>query len=115
MPHRAPLVIGGGGSPKPDKVAPVFDQHLCAASAVLMMQLAACALGYGGVWRSGWLMYDRGLHQELGLKCENRSLAFSISVRRPPIRMRSRHGSPRMIFWSGYEQGTARHALRHRV
>lgn len=32
-----------------------------------MMQLAARALGYGGVWRSGWPMYDRNLHQELGL------------------------------------------------
>ncbi len=67
MPHRAPLVIVVAASPKLDKVVPIFDQQLCAASAVLMMQLAACALGYGGVWRSGWLMHDRGLHRELEL------------------------------------------------
>lgn len=76
MPHRAPLVIVVAASPKPDKVVPIFDQQLCAASAVLMMQLAARALGYGGVWRSGWLMHDRGLHRELGLSDTEQIVGF---------------------------------------
>lgn len=76
MPHRAPLVIVVAASPKPDKVVPVFDQQLCAASAVLMMQLAARALGYGGIWRSGWLMHDRGLHRELGLSDAEQIVGF---------------------------------------
>jgi nitroreductase len=67
MPRRAPLVIVVVASPKPSEIVPVFDQQLCAACTVLTMQLAARALGYGGVWRSGWVMYDRGFHRELGL------------------------------------------------
>ncbi|TWH76296.1 nitroreductase [Azomonas agilis] len=67
MPHRAPLILIAVASLKPSDVVPVLDQQFCASSTVLMMQLAARALGYGGVWRSGWPMYDRNLHQELGL------------------------------------------------
>jgi nitroreductase len=67
MPHRAPLVIVVVACPKSDAIVPKFDQHLCAACTVLTMQLAANALGYGGVWRSGWMMTDRHLHTELGL------------------------------------------------
>lgn len=67
MPHRAPLVIVAVACPRADKTVPLFDQQLCAASTVLTMQLAARSLGYGGLWRSGWMMYDRGFHRELGL------------------------------------------------
>ena len=67
MPHRAQLILVVVASPKPHETVPVFDQQLCAGSTVLMMQLAARSLGYGGVWRSGWPMYDPNLHRELGL------------------------------------------------
>ena len=76
MPHRAPLVIVVAASPRPHQTIPVFDQQLCAASTVLTMQLAARALGYGGVWRSGWLMYDRGFHRELGLAEQEQIVGF---------------------------------------
>lgn len=68
MPHRAPLVIIAVSSPKLDRTVPLFDQQLCAGCTVLTMQLAARALGYSGIWRSGWLMVDRGFHRELGLE-----------------------------------------------
>lgn len=67
MPHRAPLVIVAVASPKPSKTVALFDQQLSAASTVLMMQLAARAQQFDGVWRSGWVMYDRGFHALLGL------------------------------------------------
>jgi len=67
MPHRAPLVIVVVATPRPDKNVPEFDQLLCAACTVLMMQLAARSLGYGGIWRSGWMMYDQGFNRELSL------------------------------------------------
>jgi len=67
MPQRAPLVIVVVATPRIDKIVPEFDQLLCAACTVLMLQLAARSLGYGGVWRSGWMMYDQGFHRELGL------------------------------------------------
>ena len=67
LPQRAPLVIVVVASPQPSRVVPVFDQQLCAGATVLTLQLAALALGYGGIWRSGWLMYSPAFHQELGL------------------------------------------------
>ena len=33
----------------------------------MAMQMAAQAQGFGGIWRSGWMMADRGFHHELGL------------------------------------------------
>lgn len=76
MPHRAPLVIVVVASPRAHPHVPPFDQQLCAGGAVLMMQMAARALGYGGVWRSGWLMYDRGFHAELGLAAHEQIVGF---------------------------------------
>ena len=76
MPHRAPLVIVVVASPRPDRAVPVLDQQLCAACTVLTMQLAARALGYGGVWRSGWLMHDRGFHRALGLAEQEQIVGF---------------------------------------
>jgi len=43
---------------------------------VLAMQLAAQAQGFGGVWRSGWLMYDRGFHSDLGLAEADQIVGF---------------------------------------
>lgn len=76
MPHRAPLVIVAVASPQESKTVPGFDQQLCAACTVLMMQMAARALGYGGIWRSGWMMYDRGFHRELGLADSEQIVGF---------------------------------------
>ena len=76
MPLRAPLVIVVVASPRADQTVPVFDQQLCAACTVLTMQLAARALGYGGVWRSGWLMYDRGFHREMGFNDREQIVGF---------------------------------------
>lgn len=76
MPHRAPLVIVVVANPRPDKIVPEFDQQLCAACTVLMLQLAARSLDYGGVWRSGWMMYDRGFHRELGLGEQEQIVGF---------------------------------------
>jgi len=76
MPHRAPLVITVVASPQPSQVVPPFDQQLCAACTVLTLQLAARALGYGGLWRSGWLMYDRGFHRELELAEDEQIVGF---------------------------------------
>lgn len=76
LPRRAPLVIVAVATPRPDKTVPRFDQELCAGATVLTMQLAARALGYSGIWRSGWLMYDRGLHRELGLGADDQIVGF---------------------------------------
>lgn len=76
MPHRAPLVIVAVACPKASDRVPRYDQELCAASTVLTMQLAARALGYGGVWRSGWPMYEAAVAGELGLAEGERIVGF---------------------------------------
>ncbi|THF62752.1 nitroreductase family protein [Pseudothauera rhizosphaerae] len=76
MPHRAPLVLVVVASPRASATVPLFDQQLCAGCTVLTLQLAARALGYGGIWRSGWWMYDRGFHRELGLAEEEQIVGF---------------------------------------
>lgn len=76
MPHRAPVILIAVCSLKPSDVVHIQDQQFSASSSVLMMQLAARALGYGGVWRSGWPMYDRNLHRELGLSETEQIVGF---------------------------------------
>lgn len=76
LPHRAPMVMVVVASPKLSDVVPVFDQHLAAGCTVMAMQMAAQALGYGGVWRSGWLMHDDGFHRELDLAEGERIVGF---------------------------------------
>lgn len=76
MPRRAPMVIIVVASPKPHDLVPVFDQQLAAGCTVMTMQMAAQALGFGGIWRSGWFMYDRGLHRDLGLADDEQIVGF---------------------------------------
>ena len=76
MPKRAPMVIIVAATPRPHDVVSVFDQQLTAGCAVMAMQMAAQALGFGGIWKSGWFMYDRGLHRELGLAEQDQIVGF---------------------------------------
>ena len=76
MPKRAPMVIIVVATPRPHDLVPVFDQQLTAGCAVMAMQMAAQALGFGGIWKSGWFMYDRGLHRDLGLADQDQIVGF---------------------------------------
>lgn len=42
----------------------------------MAMQLAAMAQGFGGIWRSGWPIFDRGLHAALGLEPDDQIVSF---------------------------------------
>ena len=46
----------------------------------MAMQMAAVALGYGGVWRSGWRMFSRHLHAALDLSPADQIVGFQWSV-----------------------------------
>ncbi|QFY41529.1 NAD(P)H nitroreductase [Candidatus Methylospira mobilis] len=76
MPHRAPLVIVVAARHRPNALVSRFEQQLTAGCAVMSMQLAAVAQGFGGIWRSGWPMFDRGLHTALGLEEEDQIVGF---------------------------------------
>ena len=76
MPLRAPVVITVVSTPAVNKHVSAFDQILCASSSVLMMQMAAQSLGLNGIWRSGWLMQSRELHQLLELQATDQIVGF---------------------------------------
>jgi nitroreductase len=76
MPKRAPMVIIAVTKPVAHDGVPVFEQQLATGCAVMAMQMAAQTLGFGGIWRSGWFIFDRGFHSDLGLADEDQIVGF---------------------------------------
>lgn len=76
MPHRAPLVVTIAARYRPHAVVNRFEQQLSAGCAVMAMQMAAIALGFSGIWRSGWPMFNRALHDLLDLAPDDQIVGF---------------------------------------
>jgi nitroreductase len=76
QPHRAPMVVVAIFSPKPSTIVPELDQLLSAGCTVMAMQMAAQALGFGGVWRSGWAMHEPAFARLMGLAEGERIVGF---------------------------------------
>ena len=75
-PLRAPLVITVVARIQPHDKVPPLEQQLSAGCAVMAMQMAAQAQGFGGIWRSGWFIFDRLIHQALGLHESDQIVGF---------------------------------------
>lgn len=75
-PLRAPLVMVVVARAIHHPKVPVLEQQLSAGCAVMAMQMAAQAQGFGGIWRSGSSMYELGLHQALGLAAGEQIVGF---------------------------------------
>ena len=73
---RAPLVITVVARIQPHDKVPPLEQQLSAGCAVMAMQMAAQAQGFGGIWRSGWFIFDRLIHQGLGLNESDQIVGF---------------------------------------
>ncbi len=76
MPQRAPLVIVVVAKARKSEIVTLFEQQLTAGCAVMAMQMAAVALGFSGVWRSGWPMFDTHLAKALKLREHDRIVGF---------------------------------------
>jgi nitroreductase len=76
MPRRAPLIIVVVAKARESAVVTHFEQQLTAGCAVMAMQMAAVALGFSGVWRSGWPMFDANLARALQLGEHDRVVGF---------------------------------------
>jgi nitroreductase len=76
MPLRAPLVVTVVAKARESEIVNLLEQRLTAGCAVMAMQMAAVALGFGGLWRSGWPMFDRHLHAALDLAPEDQIVGF---------------------------------------
>lgn len=64
---RAPLVIAVGVAYAHETKIPEIEQFASAAASCENMLLAATALGYGSMWRTGEICYDPGVKEALGL------------------------------------------------
>lgn len=75
-PLRAPLVVVAiariGEHPK----VPPIEQRLSAGCAAHGLLLAAEALGYAGIWRTGDAAFDRGVMKSLGLEDNEEIVGF---------------------------------------
>lgn len=82
MPLRAPVVITVVARITPNHSVPEVEQLLSAGCCVHAMQMAAQAMGYGGVWRTGALCYDAVVESGLGLN-EHESLVGFLYIGTP--------------------------------
>ncbi len=73
---RAPLVIVVGAVHRGDEKIPFIEQFASASAAAQNMLLAATALGYGSMWRTGDPSYDENVKGALGLRPEDAIVGF---------------------------------------
>jgi nitroreductase len=69
-PMRAPTIIVVGAKISKAKI-PEIEQVTAVAAALQNMFLAAHALGYGAMWKTGAVAYDRDTKEMLGLAAED--------------------------------------------
>lgn len=66
-PQRAPLLVIVVACLRPHPKVPAIEQYLSAGAAAHAMLLAAHALGYAGIWRTGAMARDATVRRGLGL------------------------------------------------
>jgi nitroreductase len=76
---RAPLLIVVAAAPKDDPKIPEIEQIEAVAAATQNFVVAAHALGYGTLWRTGKTAYDAEVKKALGLR-ENDTVVGIIYV-----------------------------------
>ena len=66
--QRAPLIVVVAARCNPAVKIPVIEQTLSAGAAAHAMMLAAFALGFNAMWKTGGPAYDEQVKQALGLE-----------------------------------------------
>jgi nitroreductase len=82
-PLRAPLIVAVISSPRPSPKVPRWEQVASAAAATENLCLAAHALGYGCMWRTGWYGEAPEVRDHLGLSDEEEVMAWVYLGTRP--------------------------------
>ena len=67
-PLRAPLIIAVAAACNAAARIPAIEQTLAAGAAAQNIMLAATALGFGAMWKTGDVAYDDSLKSALGLQ-----------------------------------------------
>lgn len=73
---RAPTIVVVATRPVTGHKVPVIEQELAVAAGVENMMLAANALGFGAMWKTGIGAYDEGVKRALGLEPTDSIIAF---------------------------------------
>lgn len=76
LPMRAPLVIVCATNKKDNPKVPEWEQELSAGCAVMAMQQAAFANGFGGIWRTGVYAESATVKQLLGIAEKDKIVGF---------------------------------------
>ena len=74
--RRAPLVVVVAALRQPSDKIPWLEQQQAVAAACQNILLAATALGYGSMWRTGDPVYDEGVKAALGLSDDDAVAGF---------------------------------------
>lgn len=73
---RAPLIIAVAARCTPGIKIPVIEQTLSAGAAAHAMMLAAYALGFNAMWKTGAAAYDAAVKQALGFEAGDALVGF---------------------------------------
>jgi nitroreductase len=73
---RAPLIIVVAAVCNASAKVPPIEQKLSAAAAAQNILLAATALGFGAMWKTGGAAYDEAVKMALGLRAEDAIVGF---------------------------------------
>jgi nitroreductase len=101
---QAPLVIVTACVPRHREAIPLHEQQAAVAAATQNLLLAATALGYGSMWRTGRAATDPIVKASLGLSCDDTIIAFvylgTIPEGRPAASPRNVRLEDAVMFWS---------------
>ncbi len=73
---RAPMIIVVAAKTQPNAKIPVIEQILSAGAAAQSILLAAFALGFNAVWKTGGAAYDEITKAALGLEAKDAIVGF---------------------------------------
>ena len=73
---RSPVIVVVAAKVKREHKIPEIEQIASAAAAAQTIMLAAPALGYGAVWKTGAPAYDPAVKTALGLQAEDNIIGF---------------------------------------
>jgi nitroreductase len=73
---RAPVIVVAAAHLRRDHKIPEVEQLLATGAAAQNVMLAAQALGFGAMWKTGGPAYDAAVKQELGLDAEDAIVGF---------------------------------------
>lgn len=73
---RAPVIVVVAARVQKAHRIPEIEQIAAASAAAQTIMLAAPAMGYGAMWKTGDVAYDPAARQELGLQAEDEIIGF---------------------------------------